>query len=237
MTRESDLELLRRWRVDNDRRAGNELVAGYFDQIRSYFLNAVDDAVREDLVQETFHRLLKAVDNFEGRSSFRTYLFSIARYVKLDFYKRKYKGKGKFDELEHSVVDIEGVSPSHLVTTVERHQQLLACIRALPDQTKDILELYYWHDFTARELAETVGISVPALKARLFAARKRLRECLQVSGEGGGDADEQELDTSLRELGRFFACGRAESRSGFAVERPGAGPSSDDEAPPEGGRG
>ena len=91
-----DLELLARWR-DGDRRAGHLLLSRYFDQVRGFFINSVGDDEREDLIQETFRRLVGAVGSFEGRSSFRTFLFRIAHNTLIDFYRRRGRGKHDFD--------------------------------------------------------------------------------------------------------------------------------------------
>ncbi|PRQ09647.1 ECF RNA polymerase sigma-E factor [Enhygromyxa salina] len=203
---DTDLQLIERWR-EGDRRAGNLLVDRYFAQLRAFFLTAVGDADREDLVQETFRRLVSAVPNFEGRSSFRTYLFKIARFTLLDFLRQRYRGKGEFDPMLHSVEDVDGVSPSHLVTAIERHQQLLGCVRKLPVETKQLLELYYWHDHTAAELAEGFGIPERTLRSRLVAARNRLHACMQ---DGAAPTNELDLalEGQLRQIGEFLRSGR-----------------------------
>ena len=80
-----DLELLERWR-EGDRRAGNDLVRRYFPSVRAYFVNKVTIEY-EDLVQETFARLMRARDRFRGDAGFRVYLFQIARYVLLEHFR------------------------------------------------------------------------------------------------------------------------------------------------------
>lgn len=211
MTEDSDLELVSAWR-SGDRRAGQLLVSRYYDQVRAFFLNAVGDAERDDLVQETFRRLVSAKDKFEGRSSFRTYLFRIARFTLIDFLRPRYRGKGDFDPLLHSVEDSGCVSPSHLITAIERHQQLLACIRKLPVETKQLLELYYWHDCTADELAEAMEIPERTLRTRLVAAKKRLRQCMAAAGDVAGAETDAALESQLRELGEFFESGHVANR-------------------------
>src|SRR5690349_6449837 len=75
-----DLELLKRWR-DGVRAAGDELLARYFNMWRVYFVARVPERQTEDLIQEVFLRMVEAHDRFEGRSSVRTFLTSIARNV------------------------------------------------------------------------------------------------------------------------------------------------------------
>lgn len=179
------------------------LIDRHFDEVRKFFANAVDDDAREDLTQETFLRLMKALPNFEGRSSFRTYLFKIAHNTLYDYLRKKYKGRGKFDPLEHSVIDHGGVRPSYIIAEIDRYEALLACLRALPVETKELLELYYWHGLTGRELAEFYGLASEAsAHGRLGAARKRLRACL-VHGAQPPRPD-VDLEEQLRKLGEFF---------------------------------
>ncbi|EDM78231.1 RNA polymerase sigma-70 factor [Plesiocystis pacifica SIR-1] len=206
MAKRDERELLQRWQA-GDAEAGNELVIRHFDAVRLFFLNAVSDREREDLLQETFKRVVAAVGTFEGRSSFRTFLFVIARRTLYDHLRQRYRGKGQFDEMTHSVVD-QGASPSHLVTQIESHRRLLQCLRGLPVQTKELLELYYWQDMTGNELAEIQGIPERTLRSRLGTARKALRDCFVRCAPAAGDADEPDLEGALRELGEFFRTGR-----------------------------
>jgi RNA polymerase sigma-70 factor (ECF subfamily) len=204
----TEMELLTAWQA-GDRRAGQLLVARYYPQVRRFFINAVEDRHRADLVQETFQRLVKSVQRFEGRSSFRTYLYRIARNTLNEHLKRSYRGTGAFDPLEHSVVDIHGISPSGAVMDLQRHQRLLECIRSLPVETKQLLELYCWQDLTASELAEVFDVPETTIRNRLAAARKRLHDAMQAT-DGVRHSDAQ-LDRLLQEIGEFFEAGPARS--------------------------
>ena len=73
----ADIELLEAWK-EGDASAGRELFARHFDSVFRFFRNKVDGAA-EDLTQQTFMGCLRGRDKFRGESSFRTYLFTIAR--------------------------------------------------------------------------------------------------------------------------------------------------------------
>jgi RNA polymerase sigma-70 factor (ECF subfamily) len=206
VTEVSDFELLDRWRA-GDRRAGNELFGRYYDPIRAYFISKSPPRERQDLVQETFQRLTRSCDKFDKRSSFRTYLYRIAKHTLVDFFRRQARGKFDFDPLTHSVVDVMGVSPSHALTKVERHQRLLDCLRALPVETRDLLELYYWHDLTATELGELIGVDKEqTVRSRLRKARLDLQACLQ--SDEAPEAEDASLESQLREIGEFMRTGQ-----------------------------
>ena len=115
---------------------------------------------------------------------------------------RKRYRKASFDPLTHTVEDVDGATPSRAVAELSRHRRLLACVRALPVDTKQLLELYYWHDGTAEELAEIYGLAPQSVRARVHVARKRLGHCIAQTREPDDD-----LDRELRELGQLLASG------------------------------
>src|SRR5689334_12294264 len=69
-------DLLARWRA-GDRAAGEVLMQRYRAILCRFFQRRTSENV-EELVQDTLMACLRAIDQFEGRSSFRTFLFGIA---------------------------------------------------------------------------------------------------------------------------------------------------------------
>ena len=174
MTDTPDNVLLERWRA-GDRQAGNRLYSRYYSQVTRYFGNSVGQREQRDLTQETFTRLVKATANFVGDCSFRTFVFSVAHHVLLDFLRARYRGRGEFDPLTHTVEDIEHPSPSAALSELGRHERLFRAMRALPVATKQLLEDYYWHGMTSAELAPGLGITASAVRTRVQTARELLR--------------------------------------------------------------
>ena len=191
MASDPDFELLERWR-GGDRGAGNALVTKYFDAVRRYFVNAVSDDERKDLTNETFRRLMDAMERFDGRSSVRTFLYRIASNVLNDHLRRRYRRSDRgFDPLTHTVEDVEGATPSQAVEKLQRYRQLVALLRALPVELKQLMELFYWHGCTASELAEIYEIEPTTVRTRLHAARERIKKGLL---EGASAASEAGLE-------------------------------------------
>lgn len=200
MTNEDDYELLRRW-IAGDNRAGNRLLTRHYRRISSHFACSVGESERRDLTQETFARLVKAKDGFEGRSSFLSFLFGIARNVLNEHLRARYSAKGHFDPLTHSVEDVGGVSPSQMISTIARHQALLDAMRALPADTKQLLELYHWQGLTAGALAEMYGIPEPTIRGRIHAAKQKVITLLARDGHAWSVDD---LDACVREIAIFY---------------------------------
>lgn len=197
----SDEDLLEQWR-EGDRRAGDLLLRRYFVSVRAYFANRAPEAL-EDLIQETFARMVSARDSFEGRSSFRTYLFCIARNVYCEFVRSRYRERGVFEPAVDSVADFSARRHSSLLAESERLRLLLDALRTVPSETQDLLELYYFEELKISELAEVFAVPSGTIKSRLSTARRRLADTFealagQPHGRGFDDDDLVEHLVSLR---------------------------------------
>ncbi|PRQ07828.1 RNA polymerase sigma factor [Enhygromyxa salina] len=171
MAAATDAELLDRWR-GGDMQAGDTLAGRYFMAIRSYFLNKAP-AEHEDLVQETFMRLSSKRDSYRGASSFRVFLFGVARMILLEHLRAKQRA-GRFDPMEHSVADVDGGRMSSLMAKGESHRMVLDALRELPLADQELLELYFWQKLTAGEIAELQGLPEPTVRSRVRSALKRV---------------------------------------------------------------
>ncbi|ACY16629.1 RNA polymerase sigma factor [Haliangium ochraceum] len=169
----SDLELLERWRAGK-REAGNELFERHFTSIYRFFQNKVAGDV-EELVQATFLACVDSRDKFRGQSSFRTYLFSIARFQLYGHYRRNQRDGDALDFGVTSVMDM-GASPRSEVARGRRQQRLLSALCGLPLEQQVLLELHYWEGMGMDELAEVFGVERPTVRTRLFRARQALRD-------------------------------------------------------------
>ncbi|HMG52097.1 MAG TPA: sigma-70 family RNA polymerase sigma factor, partial [Kofleriaceae bacterium] len=82
-----DLTLLDLW-CAGDRAAGSELFRRHFEAVYRFFEHKTDGDL-DDLVQETFLACTRSRDAFQRKSSFRTYLFSIARHMLFAYWRRR----------------------------------------------------------------------------------------------------------------------------------------------------
>lgn len=168
---DSDLQLLVAWR-EGDRSAGDQLLRKHVSCLRRFFHNKVDREV-DDLVQRTFLACTKAKDTFEGRASFRTLLFLLARRQLMRFYQRN--TRYEVAELESLSVEDLAVSPSQLVARQFEHTMLLQALRRIPLQLQIVVELHYWEELTTTELADILELPQGTVKSRLRRAREALR--------------------------------------------------------------
>ena len=170
---DDDRGLLERWRA-GDRAAGEALFERHFASLYRFFQNKSDDDT-DELVQATLVACLNAKDQFRGDSSFRTYLFAIARN-KLYRYLR---------ERRREAIDVTITSIAEVVTTLrsaiargQAHRALLDALRKLPVEQQTLLELYYWEELDTLELAKIFEVRVGTINTWLFRARGKLRDLL-----------------------------------------------------------
>ena len=177
-----DIELLRKWR-DGDASAGQVLFRRHTDTLRRFFHNKAATAV-EDLVQETMLACLQSHNQYQQRSSFRTYLLGVARHQLFDFYRRS---RTDATRLEFTTVSVHDLAPSPSLQAAKAGEErvLLEALRRLPIDIQIALELSYWEDLTGPELAEILEVPVDTAYSRLRRARQLLKEQLQLLATSG----------------------------------------------------
>jgi RNA polymerase sigma-70 factor (ECF subfamily) len=177
----ADIELLSAWSAGDDE-AGRELFARHFDSVFRFFRNKVD-AGAEDLTQQTFMGCVRGRDKFRGDSSFRTYLFTIARKRLYTHLRGLQQARARWGDAEVSVADLSGPTPSTALALREEQRLLLKAMRRLPIDMQIALELFYWEDLKVREIADVLELPTGTVKRRLQRARQRLDKIMQELSE------------------------------------------------------
>jgi len=170
-----DLALLDAWRA-GDAKAGQDLFARHFDSIYSFFETKCETEA-DELVQATFLACLRARDQFRKDSSFRTYLFTIARHELYRVLKSRRRDSERLDFEVSSIIDLVS-TPGTKIARSQDHQRLIEAMQRLPVEQQSLLELHYWEDMGIAELAEVFEAPSPTIRTRLHRARNALRERL-----------------------------------------------------------
>lgn len=193
-----DLELLEQWR-SGDKAAEKLLLERYFPLLYRFFANKVSSDV-DDLVQQTLLALLAVRDKFEGRSTFRAYLLSIARFQLYEYVRRR---KRSSEVIEYDTVTAFDLSPSPSMLAAERREQqvLLEALRRIPLNFQIALELHYWEDLSGPELAEALGIPVDTAYSRLRKARELVKKQIRLlAGSTAASTSDAEVWNAVRSI-------------------------------------
>ena len=173
--RRADAELLASWRA-GDRTAGHALFRRYGKSIVRFFENKVRGD-HEDLVQATFMACLLGRDRIRDPSRFRGYLFGAAYRTLHEHYRRGYGG---LDVTQRSIASMcdPGPSPVSVRARDEARQRVQAALRELPLELQTIMELYYWEDLTATEIATALELAEGTVRSRIRRGLLRLTAVL-----------------------------------------------------------
>jgi RNA polymerase sigma factor (sigma-70 family) len=193
---EPDLALLDRW-CAGDAAAGNALFNCHFSTLYKFFENKVLGDV-DDLVQETLLECVRSRDRFKRQSTFRTYLFAIARHVLFQHWRRKATTRPTLDFDEISVESLS-TSVGTKLTKMSDRSRLVGVLRALPLDQQLLLEMFYWQDCDRDQLAEIFDVESATIGSRLHRARQMLKTMLEAPASGIATVPE-DLDAWARSL-------------------------------------
>ncbi len=171
----ADHELLLAWR-SGDRRAGGQLFDRHFASVRRFFINkACTESEVEELIQRTFVACVEAAERFRVEASFKTWLLAVARNVLREWIRATMREAVDAVEVDDFCSERLGPGISTGIDVQREQQLLLAALRRLPIDSQVLLELFYWEELTAAELALVLGVPEGTVRTRLRKARGELR--------------------------------------------------------------
>ena len=183
--------------LEDNHQAFTVLVDRYKHKIHWLVRRMVGSADVEDITQEVFLRAYQAMPRFEGRSSFRTWLYKIAHNLCLtEIAKRGRRG-------EHLSLEEEGEEKVHWMLP-DNHQGLMdeieqrdlshnvwALVDRLPENYRTALTLFYVEQARYEEIAEIMDIPMGTVKTYIHRARLRMRDLFlaesDLAGLAGGN--------------------------------------------------
>lgn len=153
----------------------------HHQRVRAFATRLLGDAASaEDLVHEVFVSLPKAIRNYRGEASLRTFLISIA----VNHARHHTRSASR----RRAAVERMGREPSASPRDPEHHAQrkqlaeiLSRALDQLPLDQRVAFVLCEVEERTSREAAEIVGAPEGTVRTRLFHAKKKLREILQTA--------------------------------------------------------
>jgi RNA polymerase sigma-70 factor (ECF subfamily) len=177
-----DRELIKRIQ-QGDNQAITVLHNRYADRIFYYIYmqtGSYHDA--EELLQDVFFKAAKNLKSYKGKSSFKTWVFKIARHTVIDYYRGSQKEKvtmplemDKFDFIGQYADSAEDIALSHIqINEVMKH------IEELPIQYQSVLHLRFFEGFSIKETSKIMDKSVLAIKSMQHRARAALNQKLKV---------------------------------------------------------
>ena len=143
-----------------------------------FFVGMVrDKELSEDLVQNTFMRILKYKHLFRGDGDFRTWMYHIARNVKNDHFRKNKITHEKVEKWEDKIKD-EGNLMQEWQSDDEQRMLAIAMDK-LPEDKREILLLSKYQEKKYKEIGEILGCTEGTVKVKVFRALQDLKAIYQ----------------------------------------------------------
>ncbi len=162
----------------------------YHQDVFQFLVYLVKDRhVAEDLMHEVYVRVLRAYDRFQGKSSEKTWLFSIAKNVAIDHFRksavRKKHSMDFFDWETQQLVSTERI-PEEVSLLNEDKVRLYRMLDLCTGDQKLVIIMRFFQDLSIAETAEVLEWSEGKVKTTQHRAIRSLRQKL-LEAEGGGE--------------------------------------------------
>lgn len=173
-----DLHLLKRI-TSGDKEAFEELYKSTHGTVYYYLVRFIGQDRAEDILIETFTQVWEKSASFHGRSKVSTWIIGIARNLSLkDF--RKNKRYLYYENLD-PLLETDNVTDNEIESR-NRKNVLKEALAKLGPKYQEVLDLFFYHQMSYREIAEMIEIPINTVKTRIYYAKDRLVGVLQDMG-------------------------------------------------------
>ncbi|MGG6314434.1 RNA polymerase sigma factor [Paenibacillus macerans] len=180
-----------------DQEAFELLVTRYHGPLLSYVTSQLKDRSKaEDIVQETFIRLIRHLKRHGGMEQLRPWLYKVALNLCRDYwrsasYRSEYTAQGELPEDADPSPRAE-----ELIEKQETVEQLAESLNWLPEVQQEVVRMRFFHDLKLHEIAELLELPLSSVKSHLYGGLRKLKRALARSSE---DSPLDPGDRRLRE--------------------------------------
>ena len=139
-----------------------------------FWRQGVSSSEGEDLVQETYLRLWKYRRDYKPSAKLSTFLFLMARQVRIDALRRQNRRASREENWGKDQPTVQGPGDSV-------REDVRWAVAQLSDPLRETVELGVFQDLPYAEVAEVLGIPVGTVKSRMSNALKKLKEIFDES--------------------------------------------------------
>jgi RNA polymerase sigma-70 factor (ECF subfamily) len=165
---------------EGDSVAFESLVRENVDAVYGHALRFFADAgTAEDVTQEVFLKVYRSIGGFDGRSSFRTWLYRLTRNVCLDTFRA-----GRRRPVPMDPVQMPEISRGDIADDVIVAETLERAVATLQPEDRDAFNAVTLFGLSYEEASGSLGVPVGTVKSRVFRARRTLVGLLDLAGRG-----------------------------------------------------
>ena len=179
-----DIELMLRFQK-GDEPAFEELVKKHTRGVLNLVYRYLSDASRaEDVAQDIFVKVYRARMKYEPKAKFSTWLYRIAVNHCLNEIRARKSQPAVAAPIDDLLEQTSGDDPDARLSRSELQSAVKAAIDALPENQRLAVILARYEDMSYDEIAETMDMSLEAVKSVLFRAKENLKQALSKYARG-----------------------------------------------------
>ncbi|HMP79123.1 MAG TPA: sigma-70 family RNA polymerase sigma factor [Pirellulaceae bacterium] len=196
---------------DGSAAAFEELVDKYHQRVVQFMEHAVNRESAEDLAQEVFLRVYSARARYQPGAKFCTWFFTVANNVASNALRRlgtrkevtmtKLAGVSSGETPETTAAAASGLMPTRQFDKKELSEVVRTAMQSLNERQRMAIWLSKFEEMSYQEIADTMELSVKAVKSLLSRARATLRDLLQPYLAKGTMPDRGDSQTHASDLG------------------------------------
>ena len=151
----------------------------FYLRIKKFILAAVrDEAVADDLVQDTFIRVQENLDSVKDPSKVSSWIYRIAYNLCQDHFRSR-KKSSSHEEIHDGLINLQETPLHKKVEQSEMSQCVQDKINLLPEALRSVLLFADVMEFSHQEIANILGLSLENVKVRVHRARKKFKKILE----------------------------------------------------------
>lgn len=172
-------DLLQQVAANRDVEAFRMLFQTYAPRVKSYMMRqGADPNTAEELAQETLLTVWrKAALYSDDKGSATTWIFTIARNLRIDRLRREVAWQPLPDDIEQE--STSDPAPDEVVSENERRDKVQAVLADLPSDQAEVVTLSYVEGLSHSEIAERLGVPLGTVKSRMRLAYDKIRDALE----------------------------------------------------------
>ncbi|GAE35151.1 sigma-70 family RNA polymerase sigma factor [Halalkalibacter akibai] len=151
----------------------------YYDEIFRYLLKRVQRIeLAQDLTQDTFIKAFNGLSSFQGKSSIKTWLYTIAHNTFINWYRRDTKFHYHSIDIVQPMEQTLYSDPVASFQLKEKQQEVIHLIFKLKQDYQHVLILREFQELTYEEIAEVLDWKLSKVKTNLHRAKLELKKCI-----------------------------------------------------------
>jgi RNA polymerase sigma factor (sigma-70 family) len=159
----------------------------------------------ESVLQTVYLKVLMGKARYEGKASFKTWLFAVIRRTAADERRRHILRRLLLDRRQASSATAAIEGPDEAIHRAELQRLVREALARLPRRQREVLQLVFYHDLSLAEASQVMSVSLGSARTHYERGKKRLRrqmEGWQIHNETGIGREDDQRIVSATKAGR-----------------------------------